>query len=486
MSVAASGSLKSFPNSFRGPVLYSGTDDFVKARAIFNTRMGHQEPTAIAKALDAADVITLVRYAADQQLPLAVRAGGHGVDGSAMPEGALVLDLTAFKSIAVDTSTSRVQLGAGTLLGEMDAALHEYGLVVPSGTVSTTGVAGLTIGGGVGYTMRRYGATVDNVIACEVVTTDGRLVRASQQDHADLFWALRGGGGNFGIVTALEFQARPMQPVVSAGMIPYIHEQAPAVLRALREYMPNAPRELAVIGALTPCPPLPPVPAEMHGKDVLMLVMVYTGPPEQAETVINELAACGTPVAIAVQPVPWPVANSMLDAIAPYGRRVYTKGGYLSELSDAAIEIGVKHAAMAPPPTAPPTPSTVQNFWSLGGAISEDFEEDSCAFSREGATWFWEVATQWDDEHDDLTFMRWADGLDAELRPHMRDNCYINLTTDMGPEWRSGAWGSPAKYGRLLEAKAKWDPDNMLRYNKNIDVKANTPRRSEGASESHL
>jgi hypothetical protein len=469
--------LEDFPDAFSGPVLYHGQVSYEKARSVYNARTGKQ-PAVIAQARTTADVVTLVRYAAEQQLPLAVRCGGHGVDGTAMPDGALVLDLTAFKGIAVDDATSRVRLGAGVLMGQMDAALHEHGLVVPTGTVSTTGIAGLTLGGGVGYNMRRYGATVDNVISCEVVTTDGRLLRASEDENPDLFWSLRGGGGNFGVVTTFEYQGRPMLPVVSAGMIPYTHDKAAGVLRALREYMPTAPRELAVIGALTPCPPLPPVPAEMHGKDALMVVVVYTGPQEQSETVIRELiTVCGAPAAVAVQPVPWPVANSMLDAIAPYGRRVYAKGAYLPELSDDAIEVGVKHAATAPRSVAPPLPSTVQNFWSMGGAISDDFTEDSCAFSREGATWFWEVATQWDDADDDEKFMTWADGLYTDLKPHVGGNGYINLTNDMGPQWRKGVWGSPAKYQRLLDAKTKWDPENMLRYNKNID-----PRDVKGAA----
>lgn len=468
MTIAASGKLKNFPEGFGGAVVYPDEDRFAEARRIYNTRMDRRQPIAIAKAASTDDVVTLVRYAGEQQLPLAVRAGGHGVDGTAMPDGAVVVDLTAFKNIAVDRDTNHVRLGAGVLLGEMDQALNDHGLVIPSGTVSTTGVAGLTIGGGVGYNMRRYGATVDSLLSCEVVTTDGRLVHASEDENADLFWALRGGGGNFGVVTSFEFQGKPMAPMVASGMIPFTYDQAPAAMRALREYMPTAPRELAVIAALTQCPPLPPVPADMHGQNVLMFVVVFCGSPDKSEKVISELAACGDPATIAVAPTPWPVANSMLDVIAPFGRRVYTKGVYLSQLSDASIDVGVEHAATAPPPTAPPTPGTVQNYWALGGAISEDFAEDTCAFSREGATWFWEVATQWDHADDDEKFMTWADRLHADLKPHVRDNCYINLTTDMGPEWRSGAWGSPAKYQRLRDAKSKWDPANMLRYNKNI------------------
>ena len=472
MSVAVPGLLTGFPTTFRGPVAYPGTAEFVDARAIYDTRLAQQQPRAIARALDIDDVRSLVRYAAERDLSLAIRAGGHGADSYAMPDDALVLDLSEFKRIAVEASSGRVRLGAGVLLGEMDTALNNYGLVVPAGTVSTTGVAGLTIGGGVGYNMRRFGATVDNLISATVVTTDGRLVTASDGANEDLFWALRGGGGNFGVVVDLEFQARPMAPAVSAGMIPFTYGQAPSVMRALREYMPTAPRDLAVIGALTQCPPLPSVPADLHGQNVLMLIVVYFGPTEQTDRVMGELAALGSPVAVAVQPMPWPAANSMLDVIAPYGRRVYNKGGYLSELSDTAIDIAISHAATAPPPTAPPAPGTVQSFWSFGGAISEDFAEDSCAFSREGATWFWEVATQWDHQHDDAKFMTWADSLHAEMRGSLRDNCYINLTTDLGPEWRSGAWGSAAKYQRLIEAKTKWDPSNMLRHNKNIEPKS--------------
>ncbi|BCZ21983.1 FAD-dependent oxidoreductase [Mycobacterium senriense] len=456
-------------SNFRGPVYTPGDEMFVRSRAIYNTRMSDQQPSAIARALDADDVIAAVRFAAEQRRGLAIRAGGHGVDGSAMPDDALVVDLSEFKQISVEPDSRRVRLGAGVLLGEMDGALAEYGLVVPAGTVSTTGVAGLTIGGGVGYNMRARGATVDSLLACEIVTTDGRLVRASADENPDLFWAVRGGGGNFGVVVNFEFQAHPIPQMVSAGMIPFSLDQASEVLQSLREYMPTAPRELALIAALTQCPPLPPVPVEAHGTDVLMFVVVFTGPQSDSDRVMAQLASLGRPATVAVQPVPWPAANSMLDVIAPYGRRVYTKGGYLSELSDSAIDATIKHAGIAPAPTAPPTPSTVQNLWALGGAISDDFEEDSCAFSREGATWFWEVATQWDDPSDDATFMAWADALDADLRPEFRDNCYINLTTDLGSAWRKGAWGSPEKYRRLVDAKIKWDPQNMLRYNKNID-----------------
>jgi len=472
MSATARSSFRDFPADFRGQLYRQGDPGYTEVRAIYTARTGHWTPGLIARAADVDDVVTAVRYAAEAGVPLAVKSGGHGIDGTAMPDGALVLDLSNFKEIEVDAAIGRARIGSGVLLGEMDPALAEHGLVVPSGTISTTGVAGLTLGGGIGYNMRRYGATVDNLVACDMVTADGRKVRASEDENHDLFWALRGGGGNFGVVTHFEFQARPIPETVRAGFIPFPLQQAAGVLEGLRSYMRTAPRELQVIGALTQCPPLPPVPAEMHGANALMLIVVHTGMPEQAESTIADLAALGNAAAVAVAPMPWPIANKMLDVIAPLGRRVYTKGAYLSEMTDEVIAIAVKHADVAPPRTNPPAPSSVQNFWALGGAMSEDFDESSTSFSRADASWLWEVATQCDDPADDEKFMTWADQLYADLRPHLLTNCYINLTTDLGPGWRKGAWGSPEKYRRLVEIKTKWDPTNIFRFNKNIAPEA--------------
>lgn len=390
-----------FPTAFTGAVHRPGDAGYPAARAIFNARMDYATPALIATAEDEQDIVTVARYAAETGTPLAVRAGGHGVDGTAMPHNALVVDLTRLKSIDVDPGSGVVRLGAGVLLNEMDTALEQYGLVVPSGTVSTTGIAGLTLGGGVGYHMRKYGATVDNLLSCDVVTAEGQRVRASSQHNPDLFWALRGGGGNLGIVTSLEFQARPVRREVAAGFIPFPLDQAHDVLAALRDYLPTAPRELAVVAALTQCPPLPMVPPEFHGTKILMPVVVYTGPTENSQRIIDDLAALGRPIATAVAPMPWSAANRLLDVIAPPGRRYYTKGGYLSDLDDAVAAVVVDHAAGAPAPSNPMLPSAVQNLWAMGGAISEDFDEDATAFSREGTTWFWEIVTEWDSQEDD-------------------------------------------------------------------------------------
>ncbi|WP_156935021.1 FAD-binding oxidoreductase [Pseudonocardia spinosispora] len=456
------------PTDLRDIALRPGDDGFADAREIFNSRTSENTPSVILGARDASDVLAVARHAGETSTPLAVRAGGHGVDGTAMPDGALVADLSGLTSIDVDPSTGVVRLGAGVLLRDMDAALIAHGLVVPSGTVSTTGIAGLTLGGGIGYLMRRYGATVDNLLSCSVVTLDGRLVTASERENPDLFWALRGGGGNFGVVTEFEFRARPLAREVAAGFLLFPLDQAPEVLAGLREYLPRAPRELAVVAALTQCPPLPPVPPEFHGRPVLMPIVVHSGDPSSVPSVLDALAGLGRPVASAVAPMPWTEANRMLDVIAPPGRRYYSKGGYLTELDDATIDVVVRNTASAPAPSTPPLPSTVQNLWAMGGAVSDDVAEDAMAFSREGASWLWESVTEWDDARDDATYRGWLDGLRGELTPHLRSNSYVNLSTDHGPTWRRGVWGSPEKYQRLVTAKTTWDPHNLLRYNKNI------------------
>jgi Berberine and berberine like len=300
-----------------------------------------------------------------------------------------------------------------------------------------------------------------------VVTVDGRKVRATRDENADLLWALSGGGGNFGVVTAFEFQGRPLNPQVFSGVIVFPPDQAGEVLTAMDRFMPSAPRELSVIAAGTACPPFPPVPANVHGTPVQMLLVVYTGPPDKAQGVIDSLGRFAKPIAVLVGPNSWINTNRMLDAIAPYGRRMESRGGYLSKLDGTVIDMVVKNLLNAPAPTAP-LPSTVQNLWYMGGAISEDFDEDSAAFSREGAAWFWESVGQWDGAEHDEEYLAWSDVSYSDLKERMRANGYVNLTCDLGPQWLKGLYGSERKYRRLIEAKKKWDPCNLLRFNKNF------------------
>ncbi|WP_416979697.1 FAD-binding oxidoreductase [Streptomyces sp. T028] len=459
--------LSKFPETFQGPVLRPGEEGYTAARSIFNMRLAHEDPALIARAVDADDVVTAVRFAADSGIPLAIRSGGHGVDGTAMPGGGLVLDTSLLKRIDVDPRTRVAKIDAGVLLGELDGGLQRYGLVVPAGTVSTTGVAGLTLGGGVGYLMRRFGATVDNLLACDVVTTDGRKVRASAEENPDLFWGLRGGGANLGVVTRFEYRAHELGPDVTSGLLVFGMDEAAQVLDGLAHHMRTAPRELGVIASMAPCPPLPSVPEQAHGQWVLLLVVVWTGDQARAGDIVAPLVALGRPLANLVQPTTWVETNRMLDVVAPYGHRAHTCGGYLTDLTDGAVAVALEHTRLAPPP-ADVLPPTIINFWAMGGAISNDFAEDSVAFSREGAGWFWETLGQWDGEENDAAYVAWVDGVRTAMRPHLRANGYVNLSVDQGPKWLRGLYGSPAKFARLAEAKTAWDPGNMLRFNKNI------------------
>jgi FAD binding domain/Berberine and berberine like len=456
-----------FPRSFRGSVLRPGEPGFAESRRIFNMKRAQDTPALIARVADEDDVACVMRYAHDLGAPVAIRSGGHSSDGSSMPDGALVLDMTAMKGLSVDAKRGICRAESGVLLGELDAATQHHGLVVPAGTVSTTGIAGLTVGGGVGFNMRRFGATVDSLLSCDLVTADGRKVRASVRENPDLFWALRGGGGNFGVVTAFEFKAHEVGPEVLSGVIVFPADQAGEVLAGLREHMLTAPRELAMIAAATACPPFPPISAEVHGKPVLMLIVVYTGPASRGPAIVDGLSRLGRAVAILVGPSPWVSTNRMLDVVAPYGRRLQTRGGYLTKMTDGVIAATVRNLLDAPPPTAQ-LPSTVQNLWCMGGAISEDFDEDSTAFSRAGAAWFWESIGQWDGADHDATYAAWTDRTLADVSQDLRANGYVNLTEDLGPAWLRGLYGSEGKYRRLVDAKRHWDPLNLLRFNKNF------------------
>ncbi|MGW1886962.1 FAD-binding oxidoreductase [Streptomyces sp. NPDC001970] len=454
-----------FPTDFRGAVLRPGDEQYDAARALYQGRAADEGPALIAQCADEEDVATVLRHASAHAIPVAVRGGGHGSDGYAMPGGALVIDLSGMRAVTVDPETRVVRAQPGVKLGEMDAAAQQHGLAVPAGTVSSTGVAGLTLGGGIGFLMRRYGATVDNLLACDMVTVDGRKVRADETENPELFWALRGGGGNFGVVTSLEYRAHPVGPDVVAGQLIFPLDQAADVLGKLSAHLATAPRELGLLVAIAPAPPLPMLPEEVQGKPALILVVVYTGEPATADEVVQPLAALGQPLANLVTKTMWVRANSMLDAVAPYGMRMNLRGGYLPTLSGDAIDVLLEHVA-----TVPANPGDIYsiNISFMGGAISEDVAEDAMAFSRAGAAWLWEAICKWDAPESDAQYDEWATTLTEAMRPHALTNGYANLTDDLGEEWRRGVHGSEAKHQRLRSIKAAWDPHNLLRFNKNI------------------
>jgi FAD binding domain/Berberine and berberine like len=456
-----------FPSRFKGHTWRPGDDTYAAARNAWNNRYAERQPALIARCVDVEDVVTAVRYAAKKRTPIAIRGGAHGIDGSSMPHAALVIDLSLLKGLSVNPQTGHARIAPGVVLGEMDVGLQRYGLAVPSGQVSTTGVTGLALGGGVGYLTRRFGLTVDNIRACELVTADGRQIRASADENQELFWGLRGAGHNFGVVTALEVQAHPLAANLVCGFMVFPLAQAAAVLEQLDEYMTTAPRELCVIPLLLRMPAIPGLCADAVGKPALLFNIVYTGLLEHSAGVIGTLAKMGSPILNLIGPSTWVEANCRADALSPWGRRAFSYSGHLPAMTRPMIEAMVEMIAQQPTPSKPGIVGAIA-LPGMDGAV-HDVPEDSTAYSRAGAKWMWEAMGVWDEPGRDDEFVSWVASVRQALRPHMLKSGYVNLTVHQGAEWLQDVYGGPVRYRRLTEIKAKWDPNNLFRFNKNIE-----------------
>lgn len=455
-----------FPSEFKGVVLRPGDDDYLAAREIPNARWVDRTPALIARVIDADDVVTAVNYAVEQDISIAVRSGGHAIDGHAMPHDAFVIDTSLMKQIDCDPETGITTIQAGVLLGEMDAATQQHGYVVPAGTVSATGAAGLTLGGGMGYSTRRFGMTVDNLLSVDVVTMDGEKRTCSKDENAELYWGLKGAGHNLAIATSFTYQAHKVGPRVQSGLIIYPIEQAVPILGKIDAAMAESPRELTVYPVVLPAPPLPGLPEPMIGVPIFVLIIVYTGDLAKYEESMTAIRPLGQPLADMVHESSWLEANSILDVLAPPARRQWSRGGYLPGITEEIAQVVVERVSNAPAPTGA-GPSCAVAFPILGGA-NDDFDEDSCAYSREGAAWLWEVLGQWDPVEADEAYQGWVDGTMDALGPYSLKNGYVNLSTDRGAEWLRGLYGSEEKWKRIVALKQTWDPDNRLSHNKNI------------------
>jgi hypothetical protein len=454
------------PAAFRGVVVRPGDPGYAEAREIPNARWVDQHPALIARCVDADDVLSAVNYCVANDIAIAVHSGGHAIDGHSMPDGAFVIDTSPMKRINVDPATGITAIEAGVLLGEMDAATQEHGFVIPAGTVSKTGAAGLTLGGGMGYNTRRFGMTVDNLLSVDVVTIDGRKLTASNTENPELFWGLRGAGHNLAIATSFTYQAHQVGPQVISGLRIYPIDAAVPVLTNIDKALAEAERELTIYPVILPAPPLPGLPEAMIGVPIFVLIVVYTGQLDKFDEAIAPIEALGAPMANMVGPSTWMEANSILDVLAPPGRRQWSRGGYLSAITPEIAQMIVDRVHDAPAPTGP-GPSVAVAFPCLGGA-NFDFAEDSVAYSREGALWLWEVLGQWDPADKDDEYVGWVDGVMNALIPHALTNGYVNLSTDRGGEWLRGLYGSQQKWDRIVALKREWDPDNRLSYNKNV------------------
>ena len=403
----------------------------------------------IARCRGVADVVRAVQFARANDLLVAVRGGGHNVGGRAVCDHGIVIDLSAMRGVFVDPDRRTVRVQGGATLGDVDRETHLHGLAVPAGVVSRTGIAGLTLGGGVGWLARKYGLTCDNVLSFEVVTADGAVVTADAEHHPDLFWALRGGGGNFGVVTSFLYRAHPVATVLG-GLIIHARDQAGAVIRHYRDFMASAPDELTAYAGLL-CTP--------DGTPAVGVIACYCGDPAEGARVLQPLRAFGTPLADTIQPMPFPAMQTILDGAFPDGTFNYWKSTFLTGLTDEAIAIMVEHANRAGSPLS----AVVIEMY--GGAAGRVGPGDT-AFAQRQAEYDIGIMAQWTDSADTDRQVAWARGLYDALKPYSSGSYLLNFLAEESPDTIRAAFGR--NYPRLVEVKNKYDPTNFFSLNQNI------------------
>jgi FAD/FMN-containing dehydrogenase len=447
-----------FRTMLRGPLLQSGDPDYDSARSIWNA-MIDRRPALIARCAGTADVMACVRFARDHGLPLAVRGGGHNIAGSALCDDGLVIDLTGMRSVAVEPDSQRAWVGGGATLADFDHEAQAFGLATPLGINSTTGVAGLTLGGGFGWLSRKWGLAVDNLLSAEIVTADGQRCHVSDHNEPDLFWAIRGGGGNFGVVTRFEFALHPVGPEVTAGLVVFPFAQAREVLRQYRDFVDTLSDDLSVWGVLRAAPPLPFLPPEVHGQPIVALAAFSTLPPDQALAALAPLRGFGQVLGEHLGAVPYTAWQQAFDPLLAPGARNYWKSHNFRTLADGAIDTVVEYAGKLPTPQC-------EIFLGLIGGQANTKAPDATAYPHRDVLYAMNVHGRWDSPLDDARCIGWSREFFAAAAPYAAGSVYINfMTQEEGGRIRE-AYG--ANYERLVEAKKRYDPQNLFRFNLNI------------------
>jgi len=453
-----SADIDTFARQISGGVLTRADASYDDARKVWNGTVDRR-PALIARCLQTGDVQAAVRFAATRHMLISVRGGGHHIAGNAVAEGGLMIDLSAMRDIRIDAARRTALVGPGALLADFDREAQAHGLATPLGINSTTGVAGLTLGGGFGWLTRRHGMTIDNLLGATVVTADGALRFASAQSEPELFWALRGGGGNFGVVTSFEFRLHPVGPEVYAGLVVYPFAQARQVLRAWRDFTMQAPDELSVWAVLRKAPPLPFLPASAHGTEVVVLPLVYSGDVAAGERAVAPVLRFGDPLGVAVGPTPYAGFQQAFDPLLTAGGRNYWKSNNFSRFSDAAIDLVIESAGRLPGPEC-------EIFVAqLGGAMAR-VKPDATAFVGRDAQYIMNVHGRWSDTGDDERVRAWARQAFQDAAPHATGSGYVNFLTEDEAERVAASYG--ANHARLQAVKHRFDPDNLFRMNLNI------------------
>ena len=443
---------------FGGELVRDGDPGYDESRAVFNAGIDRR-PALVARCTGVADVIAALGFAREQGLPVSVRGGSHSVAGHAVLDGGVVIDLRPMNRVRVDPEQRTAWCGGGANWGELDRETQAFGLAVTGGRLADTGVGGLTLGGGSGWLERKYGFTVDSLLSAEVVTADGELVVASADRNPDLFWALKGGGGNFGVVTGFEFRLHEAGPLLYGGMMFFPIDAAADLLKAYRAFMEDAPDEICGGAAILSAPPEEFVPEEVRGKPVLAVIACYVGPPDAGERAFAPLREWG-PALEMLGPMPYTVVQALIAPGNPPGRHHYWKAGLLGELSDEAVDAFVRRAS------EPPSPFTACLMLPLGGAFARADQADTPLAYRT-AKWNYHVLGQWADPAESERCIEWTRDFDAAMAEFAEAGVYVNFTGDPSAGAVEAGFG-PENYARLVAVKDKYDPDNVFRSNTNI------------------
>ena len=452
-------SIAKFAQGLRGPVISRGHPEYDEARKLYNA-MIDKRPLLIARCADVADVIAAVNFGRDNKLPIAIRGGGHNGPGLGSVDDGLVIDLSTMKGVRVDPKNRTVRVGPGCTTGDVDHATHAFGQAVPFGILSTTGVAGLTLSGGHGYLTRQYGLAADNLLEADLVLANGSFVTASETENADLLWALRGGGGNFGVVTSFLFRTNPAS-MVYGGPIVFDLADAPAVMKWYRQFQPNAPEEFYMFLGLQVVPPADPFPKEHWSKKMCVLLVSHNGPISEGEKAVNAIrAALPKPLIDWGQPMPYTVIQTLFDQLLPKGLQWYWKGDFVKDLPDAAIDAHVAHAARFP------SVLSGMHLYPVDGAVHRQ-NKDAAAWGYRDAIWSMVIFGVDPDPATAPALKQWAQAYWAAVHPFNLPGAYANFMMDDEGEARvKAAYG--ANYDRLASLKRKYDPANLFHVNQNI------------------
>ena len=452
--------ITSWKSRLRGPVLGPEDTGYEDSRTVWNG-MIDRRPAVVVRCLGNADVIECVRFAREHDLLLCIKCGGHNIAGLAVADGAIMLDLSLMRGVWVDPGRRVARAQAGCLLGEVDRETQVHGLATVLGFISLTGVTGLTLGGGIGYLTRRWGWTADNVLGMDVVTAEGRVVRATGDENADLFWALRGGGGNFGVVTGIDYMLHPVGPEIVGGAVAWPASEAPGVLELYRTLAEQAPHELTLVVFMRPAPPAPWLPKEWHGRPIVGFLACHTGDPDDGENAVAPIKSFGKPIGDVLTRRTYVQMQSLLDATQPKGRRYYWKSEYLPRIEPALCEKVIEHA------TRMQSPYSALTLFQIEGALNALDDGHSPVGNRD-ARHLLIINASWEQPDGDASNIEWARRAWSDMRRFSTGGTYINfLTEDEGAERTQAALG--AALPRLAQIKARWDPHNVFRINRNVE-----------------